>query len=486
MRTSLIKLAALATVASVALAGCQTPNTGAILDTRDPTLAEITPVQRDLIYMPPPPQPIAIAVYNFTDQTGQLKPSENVQSLSRAVTQGGTSVLVKALRDAGNGNWFTVVERERLDNLLKERQIIREMRQRYLGERETPAQVLPSLLFAGILLEGGIVGYDTNVSTGGVGARMLAIGGSTQYRTNTVTVYLRAISVKTGEVLANVVTAKSVASLAIDTNVFKFVEFDELLEFEAGVSSNEPTQLALQAAIEKAVYAMIMEGAKPGPRQLWSFYDQEAGAALLARYDGEKARSMQAALAKGAPHGGVLPARASAPQAAVVPVQRTTKVEIPAVVAVQQAASVRQPAAVQRPQVGGSPAGESGHINHAVTETVTAQAAAASAPAPQVPVATAPSLDELVAAVRPVTLAQAVSASALTAASVPAAAQGSSLAPAVLLTGEAAQALPNNDPAPLNGADQTNATLTLAKAQAPRSSDSAAQERPPVTTAAAQ
>ena len=314
MRNSMIKLAALASAAAMALSGCATVASGELVTAPsvEPTLAKITPVQRDLIYMPPPPQPVAVAVYSFTDQTGQLKPSENIQSLSRAVTQGGTSVLVKALRDSGNGNWFTVVERERLDNLLKERQIIREMRQRYLGERETPANVLPSLLFAGILLEGGIVGYDTNVSTGGAGARMLAIGGSTQYRTNTVTVYLRAISVKTGEVLANVVTSKSVASVALDTNVFKFVEFDELLEFEAGVTANEPTQVALQAAVEKAVYALIMEGAQPGSRQLWSFYDQEAGKALLARYADEKNRALAAAFRNGSqPLGGALPAAAT-------------------------------------------------------------------------------------------------------------------------------------------------------------------------------
>lgn len=302
-RRSLV-LASLAASAALFQVGCATATKVVRAPIEPAQLAQVTPVQRDLIYLPPPPQPVAIAVYGFSDQTGQMKPADNTQSLSRAVTQGGTSVLIKALRDAGNGNWFTVVERERLDNLLKERQIIREMRQRYLGEKETPPSVLPSLLFAGILLEGGIIGYDTNVSTGGAGARMLAIGSSTQYRTNTVTVYLRAVSVKSGEVLANVVTSKSVASVALDTNVFKFVRFDELLEFEAGVTSNEPTQVALQAAIEKAVYALIMEGAEPGPRQLWAFNDPAAGAAALSRYAGEKQRALAAAFkGAGAPLG---------------------------------------------------------------------------------------------------------------------------------------------------------------------------------------
>jgi len=316
VRTRLIPLFAAAL--SVAVAGCATSNQLSA-PTERPTLAQVTAPQRDLIYLPPPPQPIAIAVYNFADQTGQLKPSENIQSLSRAVTQGGTSVLIKALRDAGNGNWFTVVERERLENLLRERQIIREMRQRYLGERETPANVLPSLLFAGILLEGGVIGYDTNTMTGGAGARFLAIGASTQYRQNTVTVYLRAVSVRTGEVLANVVTTKSVASVALQGEVFKFVTFDELLEGEVGVTANEPGTVALKEAIEKAVFALVLEGATPGPRQLWSFYDQTAGQAFLGRYAAEKAGSLARIYGEGPLNGAAprpAPAATPAPAAA--------------------------------------------------------------------------------------------------------------------------------------------------------------------------
>jgi curli production assembly/transport component CsgG len=292
MSTKRFITGALLASVSLALAGCS-PNMAGIAS-GPPVIAPVTPVQRDLIYLPPPPQPVPIAVYSFTDQTGQLKASENIQSLSRAVTQGGTSVLVKALRDAGNGNWFTVVERERLDNLLKERQIIREMRQRYLGEAETPANVLPSLLFAGILLEGGIVGYDTNTQTGGLGARFLGIGANVQYRQNTVTVYLRAISVKTGEVLGNVVTSKTIASVQMQADVFKFIEFDKLAEGEIGMSSNEPVQIATQAAIEKAVYSLIMEGAVAGPRQLWSFADQAAGQQYMDTYRQEKDRAIAA------------------------------------------------------------------------------------------------------------------------------------------------------------------------------------------------
>ncbi len=244
-----------------------------------------TQTQTLLNQLPAPQRPVAIAVYGFTDQTGQFKPSAQGQTLSRAVTQGASSMLVKALQDAGNRNWFTVVERERLDNLLKERQIIGEMRKRYLGEQEVDPNALPALLFAGVLLEGGIVGYDTNTVTGGAGAAFLGIGARTEYRQDNVTVYLRAVSVRTGEVLANVTASKTIASQAIGASAFKFVAFRELLEAEAGITSNEPDQVALQQAIEKAVYGLVLEGVE---LDLWRFNDMAAAMPLLAAYRAER------------------------------------------------------------------------------------------------------------------------------------------------------------------------------------------------------
>lgn len=235
-----------------------------------PALAPRTASQQSLKDLPAPSSRVAVAVYSFSDQTGQFKPSQSVQTLSRAVTQGATTILVAALSDAGQGNWFTVIERERLDNLMKERQIIREMRRSYLGEEQVNTQALPPLLFAGILLEGGVIGYDTNTITGGAGARYLGIGADTKYQQDTVTVYLRAVSVKTGEVLTSVLANKTIASFALQANAFRFVGFRELLEAETGVTYNEPAQLALRQAIEKAVYALVFEGNELG---LWAFND---------------------------------------------------------------------------------------------------------------------------------------------------------------------------------------------------------------------
>ena len=274
---------------AAALGGCATvTEDGRTLfpETRpEAFIPDKTQTQTLLERLPAPSRPIAVAVYGFVDQTGQYKPNETGQTLSRAVTQGGGSILVKALQDAGKRQRFTIVERESLRNLLNERQIIREMRERYLGEQGVNPQALPALLFAGVLLEGGIVGYDTNTVTGGAGAAFLGIGGRTEYRQDTVTVYLRAVSVRTGEVLTTVTASKTIASQSIGANAFRYVGFKELLQAEAGYTTNEPDQVALQQAIEKAVYAMVLEGVE---LKLWEFADANAGFPLLSEYQRER------------------------------------------------------------------------------------------------------------------------------------------------------------------------------------------------------
>ena len=282
--------------ASLLLAGCMSigengrdtiPETSSLAVFPKPTQT-----QKLLETVPPPTRPVAVAVYNFTDQTGQFKPSDTGQTLSRAVSQGGAAILVKALQDAGDRQWFTVVERESLKNLLTERQIITEMRERYLGEKGVNPQALPAMLFAGVLLEGGVIGYDSNTVTGGAGAGFLGISAHSEYRQDTVTVNLRAVSVRTGEVLASITTSKTIASKSIGADAFKYVAFKDLLQAEAGITTNEPDELALQQAIEKAVYGLIMEGVD---QKLWEFADAKAGWPLLWRYRQERAGAFSAA-----------------------------------------------------------------------------------------------------------------------------------------------------------------------------------------------
>ena len=266
-------------------AACTTVPASFDVVSKDAIVSKTTKTQLALRALTPPQTKVTVAVYNFEDKTGQFRPTEAGQTLSRAVSQGGDELLIKALHDAGNRSWFTVIERSNLNNLLKERQIITEMRSRYLGETTINSKALPPLLFAGVIFEGGIVGFDTNTLTGGAAARYLGIGGQTDYRQNVVSVHLRAVSVKTGEVLASVTTEKTIASFGVSANAFRFVTFDNLLEADAGITSNEPGLLALRQAIEKSVYALVLEGSEIG---LWDFKDKSQGLALLESYKHER------------------------------------------------------------------------------------------------------------------------------------------------------------------------------------------------------
>jgi curli production assembly/transport component CsgG len=221
------------------------------------TLGENTAYTRELKDLIPPKERIVIGVYKFRDQTGQYKPSENGNNWSTAVPQGTTTILIKALEDS---KWFIPIERENIANLLNERQIIRSTRQEYLKDADKNSQILPPLLYAGILLEGGVISYDSNVLTGGLGARYFGIGASTQYRQDRITIYLRAVSTLNGEILKTVYTSKTILSTSINGSFFRYIDTERLLEAEVGLTQNEPVQLAVTEAIEKAVKGLIVEG----------------------------------------------------------------------------------------------------------------------------------------------------------------------------------------------------------------------------------
>jgi len=223
------------------------------------TMGEITTYTTELKNLPPPKEKIVIGVYKFRDQTGQYKPSENGSNWSTAVPQGTTTILIKALEDS---KWFVPIERENIANLLNERQIIRSTRQEYLKDGDKNSQTLPPLLYAGILLEGGVISYDSNIMTGGIGARYFGIGLSSQYRQDRITIYLRAVSTLNGEILKTVYTSKTILSTSVNGNFFRYIDTERLMESEIGVTQNEPVQLAVTEAIEKAVKSLIVEGIK--------------------------------------------------------------------------------------------------------------------------------------------------------------------------------------------------------------------------------
>ena len=231
------------------------------------------PAYIDLLNLPPAENKPVVAVYGFLDKTGQRKDSVTGQSFSTAVTQGGTELLIDALKTAGGGTWFRVVERQGIDALVRERQIIRSGRDEAAKKLGEESKGVGPLLFAGMIIEGGIIGYDSNVKTGGRGARTLGIGWSRSYRQDVVTVSVRAVSVLTGEILLNVQTKKSILSYGSGGDVFRFIEQGtQLIEYEDGVGNNESVTYAVRTAIEAAVLEMVYQGDERG---FWTINDNK-------------------------------------------------------------------------------------------------------------------------------------------------------------------------------------------------------------------
>ena len=248
----------------------------------------VNKMQKEFDTLPAPAgKRVTVAVYGFADKTGQRKPTPGIASLSTAVTQGGEVFLIKALQDVGRGTWFEVVERVNIDAITKERTIIRQMREAYEGKDAKP---LMPLLFAGIIMEGGVIGYDSGTESGGAAYRFLGIGPQTQYSKDTVTISLRAISVNTGKVLAAISVTKIVYSTADSVAVLKYIDNKNIgsqifggasntlsptasmFEFETGLTINEPGTLAVKATIEAAVVELIKEGERKG---VWDFKKPE-------------------------------------------------------------------------------------------------------------------------------------------------------------------------------------------------------------------
>ncbi|WP_318368604.1 curli production assembly/transport protein CsgG [Enterobacter sp.] len=232
-----------------------------------PTLMPRAQSFRDLMHLPMPAGKVFVSVYNIQDETGQFKayPASN---FSTAVPQSATAMLVTALKDS---RWFVPLERQGLQNLLNERKIIRAAQENgtVAVNNRFPLQ---SLTAANVMIEGSIIGYESNVKSGGVGARYFGIGGDTQYQLDQVAVNLRVVNVSTGEILSSVNTSKTILSYEVQAGVFRFIDYQRLLEGEIGYTANEPVMLCLMSAIETGVIFLINDGIDRG---LWDLQSKE-------------------------------------------------------------------------------------------------------------------------------------------------------------------------------------------------------------------
>ncbi len=273
------------------LAGCAAPVP--VFD--NAKLTPTTQLTRDLLQLPPPKGKVVIAVYGLRDQTGQYKPSPD-SSFSSEVTQGAASMLVDALRESG---WFMPVERENLQDLLTERKIVRALETP--ADKAKPVEQIGALTPANVLIEGGIVAYDTNLRTGGLGVNYLGIGAATQYQVDQVTIELRAVDIRNGQILNSVSTTKTVYSYELTAGVYKFVGYANLLQVDAGLTYTEPTQLCVREAIEAAVMHLIVQGISAGT---WSLKDaKDWSNPVIQNYAREDTAYLKQVELPGAPEG---------------------------------------------------------------------------------------------------------------------------------------------------------------------------------------
>ena len=217
--------------------------------------ASIEKLYTELADVEKPSRKPVISVYanDFKDQTGQRRSNAKYATFATAITQAPHAYLIRALKHSG---FFEVVERVSLESVTKERQLIRSTRETFDED-----QKLMPLKFGDMIMTGGVLSYQANISSGGAGARNLGIGFSKQYREDIITISLRTVSVSTGRVLTEVLVTKTVLSASLDSDVFRFIsQGTELIEIEGGSVRNEPMSVALQIAIETAVLETIKEG----------------------------------------------------------------------------------------------------------------------------------------------------------------------------------------------------------------------------------
>jgi curli production assembly/transport component CsgG len=242
------------------LAGCQALGTENSLADR-PTVVSQTRTSAYLSALAPPPRPVNIAVYSFPDRTGAHRPNARYADYSKAVTQGADAIVVNALKMAGRGRWFNVVERSNLDDLLRERKLISDT---YSALGKNPLQRIAPLQLADFIVQGQITSFDSKISSGGIGASYLGVGADVNFRKDYVTVALRLTRTATGDVVKSITAHKTIYSIEMDGSIFKVISVDDVFNAVATFTRSEVTQIAINEAIELAVYQLIQQGRRDG------------------------------------------------------------------------------------------------------------------------------------------------------------------------------------------------------------------------------
>lgn len=251
----------LAGLSIIGLAACSRYDYTGSLGVR-PATGLLTQPAAALAALPPPVRPLNVAVYDFQDLTGQNKSSlkNGFPEFSRAITQGASVILVDALKTAGSGTRFNVVERGYLDSLLRERKLIQDT---YAFLKKSPKSLIDPLVFADYIVTGGVVSYDSPILSAGASVQLGNYGGSLAHSRDLVTINIRLVRVRDGVVLKSINASRPILTTTGTGNATRVLG-RSILDVGASIGIQEATQTAVREAIEVGVYELVRQGDATG------------------------------------------------------------------------------------------------------------------------------------------------------------------------------------------------------------------------------
>lgn len=222
-------------------------------------------VTEEITLPPSPKRALTVGVYSCIDTTGQRRPTGQPQELSTAVPMDCTPYLIEAVGALTPG-YLSLVERQHVDELLRERQIATlALNVGTAGQVGHPAALrqLATLRVAEVLLVGQVVAYDRQTQQVNAGFALGGIGGTGAYVTDLITFSLRAVAVQTGVVLGQSTVTKSVTSFKLGGHNSQIWP-TTVMEAELGGATNEPVGLALRLAARSALSELVSRGIETG------------------------------------------------------------------------------------------------------------------------------------------------------------------------------------------------------------------------------
>lgn len=203
---------------------------------------------RKLANIPATNLPI-FAVGEVADKTGQVAYyGQNATTL----TQGTAEMVMSALYKTGKAH---LVERYDLRIPLAE---VKLSEQNRLSRPVTEFGEGGRLPGTDFIIVGALTELNYNIVTGGVGLRVMGIGGGGRMAVVNVALDLRVINTKNWAVAYVSSLQKQIYGYEVDADVFRFFD-TTFVELQAGHVRNEPLQLGVRAVAEMAVYQIMTD-----------------------------------------------------------------------------------------------------------------------------------------------------------------------------------------------------------------------------------